>query len=125
MDRLNPTGKKPLILIVEDDGEIRRDLHEVLDHEGFEVRNAAHGLDALNVLRGVRPRLILLDLRMPQMSGEQLLERLRQEPEWAKIPVVIISVLAPPPVMVNGYFRKPFDLPSLLKTVRALTSEDL
>ncbi|HYO53580.1 response regulator [Archangium sp.] len=80
------------ILVVEDDTETRALLTGFLTDEGFEVRSAGHGLEALNHLgAGYRPDVVLLDLSMPVMSGWQLRDILAETPELSHIPVVVIT----------------------------------
>jgi CheY-like chemotaxis protein len=79
------------ILIVDDDASIRTLLAEYLDLEGFEVRSAANGREALDVLRAWRPDLILLDLEMPVMDGQAFRLAQRRLPAAADVPVVLFS----------------------------------
>jgi CheY-like chemotaxis protein len=80
------------VLIVDDDPDIRDALGECLRYEGYGVHAAADGQDALNRLEfGLRPDVILLDLMMPVLNGFDVLNALRDRPEWSKIPVVIVS----------------------------------
>src|SRR5262249_46058242 len=79
------------ILIVEDDADIRELIKIFLEADGFRVNLAADGLDAFEELRaGPRPALILLDLMMPRMDGEQFMKQL-QGSLFAAIPVIIMS----------------------------------
>src|SRR4029077_16674405 len=79
------------ILIVEDDADIRELMKIFLEADGYGVNLAADGLGAFEELNaGLRPALILLDLIMPRMDGEQFLRQLRGS-RFANIPVIIIS----------------------------------
>src|SRR6187549_1262395 len=82
-----------IILVVEDDTDIRESLVEVLEDEGFGVRAAADGRQALDVLRAERPLpdLILLDLMMPVMNGFQFREQQLSDAAFAGIPVVVVT----------------------------------
>jgi CheY-like chemotaxis protein len=83
------------VLIVDDDALIRESVSVMLQEEGYEVRTAANGDEALDVLRSTEaPGLILLDLTMPVMDGNTLLAVLDNDPRLAAIPVVIISAMA-------------------------------
>jgi chemosensory pili system protein ChpA (sensor histidine kinase/response regulator) len=78
-------------MVVDDDDSIREVLKVFLEIEGYRVSTARDGLDAWQQLSdGERPSLILLDLMMPRMDGEQFVRNLRAT-DWADIPVVIIS----------------------------------
>lgn len=79
------------VLVVDDDVDIREALEQVLAEEGYRVVTAANGHEALERLREVSPRLILLDLSMPVMSGFQFREAQRADAELAKIPTVAMS----------------------------------
>ncbi|MGB9609146.1 MAG: response regulator [Minisyncoccia bacterium] len=83
----------PKILIVEDDKFLSLVLKGRLEREGITVYQAFDGKEALNLLKQEIPNLILLDLIMPNMSGFEFLENLRQDPQYASIPVVVISNL--------------------------------
>ena len=80
------------ILIVENEIDIREILQEFFEGEGFEVSTAQHGLDAIHHLSTQKhPDVILLDLMMPVMSGSEFMMKRESNPEWGKIPVVIMS----------------------------------
>lgn len=81
-----------LILVVEDDPDIRESILDILEDEGYRVATATDGEDALSYLREREPPdLILLDLLMPRMNAKELREVQLREPKWAKIPTVIMS----------------------------------
>lgn len=110
------------ILIVEDDEDIRKDLAEILQEEGYEVATATNGREALDQLQADRPGLILLDLMMPGMNGWDFRARQLQDPDIAEIPVVILSGAAnvlrsAVTLSAAGYITKPFRLTQLLETV--------
>ena len=79
------------ILVVEDDRFLRRACEASLRERGFEVIIAEDGEDGLRLARAAPPDLILLDLLMPKLSGIEMLRALRERPETAAIPVVILS----------------------------------
>lgn len=85
------TNRKTTILIVEDDADIAELMQLLIERDGYLVRVASDGFDALKELRaGLEPDLILLDLMMPRMDGEQFLKHLRAD-HYDDIPVVILS----------------------------------
>lgn len=88
-------GPPPDILFVEDDDKVRSLYAEMLHAAGFSVRAMKLAETALEDLDRTRPDLIILDLGMPagEMSGMELLARLRENPAWVRIPVVILSGL--------------------------------
>jgi two-component system response regulator MprA len=83
----------PIVLVVEDDVDLRETLCELLDAEGVAVVRADDGEEALDLLRkGLRPAVVLLDLMMPRMNGiEFRRQQLQEEPGVAEIPLVILS----------------------------------
>jgi len=81
------------VLVVEDDTDIRETVAELLVEEGYDVRSASSGQDALEWLyreEGV-PDVILLDLMMPIMDGWTFYDNLQKEARWATLPIVVIS----------------------------------
>ncbi len=80
------------ILVVEDDPDLRLVHGEVLEEAGHLVRTAADGLEALELIeREGPPVVIVLDLRMPRMSGWDLVDRLRARAEWRDIALVVVA----------------------------------
>lgn len=87
-----PMNRAPIILIVEDDRDIRDVLAEILAEEGYQVLVAEDGADGLRRLaEGPQPDLILLDLMMPRMDGYQFREEQRKNPDWSAIPLVLLT----------------------------------
>ncbi|MDC0723433.1 response regulator transcription factor [Nannocystis bainbridge] len=85
-------NRAPIILIVEDDRDIRDVLAEILAEEGYQVLVAEDGADGLRRLaEGPLPDLILLDLMMPRMDGYQFREEQRKNPAWSGIPLVLLT----------------------------------
>ena len=82
-----------MIVVVDDDVDVREMLCEILTAKGYTVAGARNGSEALNVLREEANRvcLIFLDLMMPIMSGYQFLEERKADRELAKVPVVVMS----------------------------------
>ena len=79
------------VLVVEDDADSRTLITRTLERETWPYRAVANGKAALRTLQQSTPAIILLDLKMAGMNGFELLERVQKNPDWAKIPVVIIS----------------------------------
>ena len=99
------------ILVVEDDADCREAVAEYLDVCGHEVSTAADGLAALAALAGpALPDLLLVDLKMPRMDGEQLIAALRADRRLADLPVIVLtgSVERPHPEGALAVVEKPF-----------------
>jgi len=94
------------ILVVEDDKPQREALVEKLGREGFKVSQAVNGIEGLEKALAGHPRLILLDIVMPQMDGISMLKELRKD-EWGKTaPVLVLTNLSSPQVageLVEGH----------------------
>jgi DNA-binding response OmpR family regulator len=86
---LTPTHHK--ICIIEDDLPIQQMYRYKLEREGFEVKTADNGAAGLTLAKDYKPDLILLDLRMPIMSGDEMLRRMREEPWGSEIRVIVLT----------------------------------
>lgn len=118
---------KPLILCVDDDDEVLEMLSGCLEAAGFSVLLASTGFDALALAYSRKPSLILLDLRLPDLPGEEICHRLRAHSPTAKLPIIMLSVKADEEDKVNGlelgaddYVTKPYSEKVLLARIRAL-----
>ena len=108
----------PRILIIDDDMHIGNLLEETLSGQGYAVSRAYSGTEALLVLSGQKPDLILLDLMLPGLSGEELLPKIKD------IPVIVVSAKIDPSNKVDlllggaaDYVTKPFDMGELLARI--------
>ncbi len=86
-----PDQKRPKILVVDDDKDIRTVITEILDQSGYEVFTASSGQQGLDLAGQILPNLIVLDLMMPGMDGWTVLTKLQHKPVLADIPVIILS----------------------------------
>lgn len=108
------------ILVVDDEPAIRELIVAVLEDEGYNAIGAGSGLRALELMPDERPDLVLMDIMMPEMDGREALRRMRDRPDLAAIPVVMMSAAFAPNRIgqrVSGFLPKPFDLNHLLTTV--------
>ncbi len=111
------------ILVVEDEADARQALVDMLQRATFETVAAENGRAALEVLSRFRPDAIVLDLAMPDMGGDELVEALRSDPQSRAVPVVIMSEWArsiAPPAPVAAWLPKPFAPEELLSLLRRL-----
>jgi CheY-like chemotaxis protein len=79
------------VLVVDNDEATRALMKGMLEAEGWKVTEAANGREALEVMEEARPRLILLDLMMPEMDGFEFTEEVRSRPEWRGVPIVVVT----------------------------------
>lgn len=79
------------VLVVDDEESVRQMLRDLLEAEGWEVREAQNGKVALQELKNGLPELILLDLMMPEMDGFEFIETVRNHPDYREIPIVVIT----------------------------------
>jgi CheY-like chemotaxis protein len=112
------------LMIVDDDEDIRESLVDLLQTEGYEALGVASGATALSQLTWEQfiPDVIVLDLLMPQMGGDQLRTVLQRHPRWSRIPIILCTGdLVPDAVRtaVFGVLQKPFDLERLFAMVKS------
>lgn len=109
------------ILVVDDDASHRALLCDALQQMGYHTTEAANGREALDLLDGDLPDGVLLDLKMPVMSGWGLLDVLKQSPRSKHLPIIIISAYGyeweAELVGASGYISKPVDLDKVQETV--------
>ena len=89
--QLRAAGRLGDVLVVDDGAEVRDLLRRQLSGEGFEVREAVNGREGLDRVREKIPGVILLDLMMPELDGFGFLEKLRSNPAWQDIPVIVVT----------------------------------
>jgi CheY-like chemotaxis protein len=112
-----------MVLVVDDQPEIRETLAEILEDEGYHVATAANGREALSCLHTDGDcSLILMDLMMPVMDGWELAAELERDPATAGIPRVVVSGAGDVPraaaaLKATEFLQKPLDLDRLLSVV--------
>jgi DNA-binding response OmpR family regulator len=110
-----------LVLIAEDYPDISQLVGDILKDEGFEVVAVPRGADVLPMVRRWNPELILLDLSLPDVPGNEVLRQLSSNPDTSQIPVIIVSAytdqLRRVP-QVRAVVNKPFDLTTLVDAVQ-------
>ena len=114
------------ILVIEDNNEIRENASEMLELADYEVYTANNGQEGLQIIRSLKPDLILCDIHMPVMNGYDVLDHIMADPLLNTIPVVILSAFSERTDVQKGfekgaadYIIKPFDDVQLLKVVEA------
>jgi two-component system, OmpR family, KDP operon response regulator KdpE len=117
------TGTRRNVLVVDDEAQITRTLRTALSGNGYNVRTAADGDEALEIMRAWTPDLVITDLSMPNMAGLELCARIRAK---SQVPIIVLSVRGEDKTKVEAldagaddYVTKPFSLDELLARVRA------
>jgi CheY-like chemotaxis protein len=122
--------KKYTILIADDEPEVVQLVRMILEWEGYNVLDTADGLQTLERIKAERPDLILLDVRMPRMSGLTVLEHMAKS-DLAAIPAIMLSVVTTYPdvrtALQRGavaYLSKPFELKEMTRLVAQVLAMD-
>ena len=91
--RIGSAERAPALiaLVVDDSMLIRHTVCRFLEERGFTVESATNGCEALEILQQIRPELIITDMQMPKMTGSELITALKQQPNTATIPIVIVA----------------------------------
>ncbi|MBO9369763.1 MAG: response regulator [Chloroflexi bacterium] len=115
----------PRILVAEDEKDIRELIAFTLRFAGFDVLLATNGAEAVEVAEAERPDLVILDVRMPRMSGYEACRRLKENPKTASLPIVFLSAKGQDSEIQQGlesgaeeYILKPFAPDELIQQVR-------
>jgi CheY-like chemotaxis protein len=114
------------VLIVDDDIRNRKLIRVILENNGYTTFEAGDGREAIAILKKEKPDLILMDLMMPEMSGEEAIKAIRAMPEFKETPVVVLSATAlaeeieriRSEVEINGYITKPIKLDNFINTIK-------
>ena len=117
----------PTILAVDDSTSVRKMVESALRYKGYAVVAAADGLEALEALEREQFNLVVMDINMPRMDGLSLLKTIRERPEWAGLPILMLTTegqetdrdraLA---MGATDYMVKPFKPTQLLERVATL-----
>jgi two-component system KDP operon response regulator KdpE len=114
--------EKPLVLVIDDEPQIRRLLTLTLEANAYRVIVAGAGQEGLVLIAQHRPAIVILDLGLPDLTGQEVLRRIR---EWSNVPVVILSVqedeagkVAALDAGADDYVTKPFNTSELLARIR-------
>ena len=116
-----------LVLVVEDDKDLREMVCLMLEYSGFDVRSAVDGVDGLARLASEQPDLIVLDVMMPRMDGITMCRHVRETPETAELPIIMMSGKTQEEAITDGltaganrYLRKPMSLDLLVQNIQDL-----
>lgn len=120
------SDRRPLILVVEDDPSIQTMLTLLLESEGYEVVSARDGLEGLVKMDLQHPSVMILDLMMPNVSGERVLEEVRSDPRMSSVPILVVSgrhdvhEAFGPVVGSQNVFPKPLDPWKLVQRIEEI-----
>jgi two-component system, OmpR family, KDP operon response regulator KdpE len=116
------TVARPVVLVIEDEPQIRRFLHTMLDAQAFDVVEAETGARGITDAANRRPECIILDLGLPDMDGVEVIRRVR---EWSNVPIIVLSArvqeadkIAALDAGADDYVAKPFGAGELLARLR-------
>lgn len=119
------------ILIVDDERSFSDVVAVILEGQGYHVQQASHANQALGLMDQARPDLILTDLMMPEIDGLNFIRQVRERPNWADIPVVMVSAHDQPEIQESarqagavGFMAKPFSARELRDTVGACFAQN-
>lgn len=125
----NDQPQTKVILIVDDDPSIRELLRQQLSNEGYEVRQAVDGRDAIAQVKASKPSLLILDVKMPEISGFDVSAVLKNDPEYMDIPIIILSAEDSQErgysLGIDRYLTKPVEAKILLDEVKVLLDQGI
>ncbi|MCO7224248.1 response regulator transcription factor [Pleionea sp. CnH1-48] len=117
------------ILLIEDDIEIAAPLTELLAHKGYEIHHSTDGMNASALLEGIKPNVVLLDLALPQLDGQDVCQNIRAESE---VPIIIVSArntLKDRITSLNSgaddFVNKPFSTEELILRIQSVIRRSL
>ncbi len=127
LDKVAIGSAQKLVLVVDDEPNIREYLRQELEGAGYQVREAENGLDAVTQAKQLMPDLIILDVMMPMMNGFDAAAVLKNDPQTMKIPIVILSIIEDLErgyrIGINRYLKKPIEADVLLDEVANLVAQ--
>ncbi len=122
--------KNKTIMVVDDNPDIITIVKTILEGKGYSVFSASSGAELLNMLKGQKPDLIILDIMMPEMDGLEVLSRLKAVSETATIPVILLTAKVQYEDVLGGYklgadyyITKPFTSTQLVNGINLLLGE--
>jgi DNA-binding response OmpR family regulator len=129
-EQLPTTQLSQPILVIDDEPYILRSLSYLLQREGYAVETASNGEQGLQRVRSLRPKLVFLDIMMPQMNGYEVCEQIKQDPNLEDTYVIMLSAKGQQIDRERGllggadeYMTKPFSPSEVARRIRAILAE--
>jgi DNA-binding response OmpR family regulator len=125
--------EKPTIVCIEDNPEMIQIIRLFLERHNFRFIGAAEGREGLEIVRKIKPQLILLDLMMPEMDGWEVNQQLKADNELSRIPVIMVTaksqsidkIIGLEIAKVEDYVTKPFNPQELLASINKVLGTNL
>ena len=120
------------ILSIEDDAEMQGLIQLILERKGHRVIGVKHGEAGLELIKSLKPDVLLLDLMLPDIDGWEIYRQMKADAEMATVPVIIVSAKSERQDAVDGfqvlahdcYLQKPFEVSDLIETVYKMLERD-
>lgn len=127
---MDDAGGRKRVLVVEDEDNIAIALEYLMTREGYRHERVASGADALPHIRSMQPNLVLLDLTLPEVSGYEICQEVRMDPDLAGVKILMMTARGSAierrkglALGADGFISKPFELKELRAEVRRLLGE--
>lgn len=118
---------KKKILVIEDEKDVRKTLQMQLEMEGFSVITASDGKEGLSKAKTSGADLVILDLKLPELPGEEVCRELRNDEKYVALPIIMLTAKGTDADWVRGmviganyYISKPYEMKDLLATIQLL-----
>lgn len=124
-------NRQARIVSIEDDPEMRALLQLIFERQGYRVVSAKDGNIGLEMIKGLRPDVLLLDLMLPDIDGWDLYRQLKSDDDLSQLPVVVVSARDPEQDALEGFqviktdsfIRKPFEVQELVNVVKSMLND--
>lgn len=118
------------VLLIEDEPNIIEAISFILSRDGWTVKTHSNGADAVEMVRKRKPDVVILDVMLPGKSGYDILRELREDPDWQRLPVLMLTARGQSKdreiaerAGCNAFMTKPFSNADVLETVRNLAAQ--